>query len=825
VSPPARRRRLRRGRFCADLARAALRTALALGVPGAPLAAFAQSAAQPQIYAQAPVQPQARATTESEGRLLTFDTLVNGARGGAWPMLERAGQLYAPSDAFHDWRLPLPPAAAAFFFRGQNFYPLNGLPGFNSRIDAASQTIELQVSPLAFSTTRLAPGGSAAASAPHDAALSALVFNYDLNYSAAESGSRDLGLFSEAVWSGKLGVLTHSSVVRNMTGESGASGGAAPRRAVRLETTYTRDSPRDQHTLRLGDSVTRPGLLGRQVFFGGAQIASNYSFTPGFTGQALPAVRGVSSTPSTVELYVNDVLRQVSTVPAGPFSIDNFPVVSASGEARIVVRDLLGRETVLVQPFFTHSLLLATGHSEWSLEAGRQRLDYGNTSNEYGAAFAAGLWRRGMSEEWTAEGRATAMRNLVEVAAGATLSLRQRMLGTLALAASRDRTAGSGQQWLMGLEHQGSAASFQAQARGATRHYRELGLDAEQLPMRSLFGANASVAIGEKATLGAGLVAQRFWNTTPRTTVASVNLGMRVGERASLNLNASRAIDGVNATALGLTMVVPLERRINAGLLVSRRAGQNDSHASASQMPPGELGSGWRVLAGHRLGEARAEAGLVHMGPRGVVSADLNGSAGQTAWRLGANGALVLADGHVFAARRIDNSFAVVEVPGLPDLSVGVRGMSPTRTDANGVALVNNLLPYQANPMRLDPLELPLSAEIDSIEASVVPAWRSAVKHRFPVRTGRSVLLRIVFDDGEAAPAGATLAVPGREETFYVARRGEAFVTGLDEKLLDKSRARLTWKGGSCELAFALPPLERDDIARVGPLTCTGVPR
>jgi outer membrane usher protein len=48
-----------------------------------------------------------------------------------------------------------------------------------------------------------------------------------------------------------------------------------------------------------------------------------------------------------------------------------------------------------------------------------------------------------------------------------------------------------------------------------------------------------------------------------------------------------------------------------------------------------------------------------------------------------------------------------------------------------------------------------VSAEIDSIEQSVVPAWRSAVKVAFPVRSGRGALLRIVLDDGEAAPAGA----------------------------------------------------------------------
>ncbi|MFZ2649011.1 MAG: fimbria/pilus outer membrane usher protein, partial [Burkholderiaceae bacterium] len=555
---------------------------------------------------QAPQGVLARATLDAEGKLLTLDAIVNGGRGGAWPMLERSGLLYVPRDAFEEWRLPLPSHTEVFVLRGQNYYPLNGVPGFRSRIDTSNQSVDLTFSPLAFSNTRLAPG-SAAATPPRDAVLPALLFNYDLNYSAARArdsaSSRDLGLLSEAVWSGAWGVLVHSSVARNLTGESAA---AASRRVIRLETTYTLDFPQPNRTLRLGDSVTRPGLLGRHVYFGGAQLASNYSFTPGFTGQALPVLSGVSSAPSTVELYVNDVLRQVSAVPAGPFSIDNFSGVSSAGEARIVVRDLLGRETVLVQPFFSHALLLATGHNEWSVEAGRQRIDFGNSSDAYGAAFGSALWRRGWTDQLTLEGRASATRKLLDLSGAATFELPWQSLGTAAFAASDEQTAGRGTQWLLGIERQSLQGAFQLQAQGATRRYRELGVEPDRLPLHSLLGVNASRPLGARASVGAGLVRQTFWDAVPQTTVASINFSMRLGERASLNLNASRVLDGVNASAAGVSLLVPLERTINAGVSVSRRAGSNDSQAYASQLPPAEQGTGWRVVAGHRLGDARA---------------------------------------------------------------------------------------------------------------------------------------------------------------------------------------------------------------------------
>ena len=103
----------------------------------------------------------------------------------------------------------------------------------------------------------------------------------------------------------------------------------------------------------------------------------------------------------------------------------------------------------------------------------------------------------------------------------------------------------------------------------------------------------------------------------------------------------------------------------------------------------------------------------------------------------------------------------------------------------------------------------------------MVPAWRSAVKVVFPVRSGRGALLKLVFDDGEPAPAGGVVQIVGEKEEFYVARRGEAFITGLQSR----NRVLLNWNGQQCQFDVNLPPESQDEIARLGPLQCKGVSR
>jgi outer membrane usher protein len=61
--------------------------------------------------------------------------------------------------------------------------------------------------------------------------------------------------------------------------------------------------------------------------------------------------------------------------------------------------------------------------------------------------------------------------------------------------------------------------------------------------------------------------------------------------------------------------------------------------------------------------------------------------------------------------------------------------------------------------------------------------------------------------------------IEGDPKEFYIARRGEAFVTGLKMT----NRLRLTWGAQQCTFDVALPPESPTEIARVGPLKCIGI--
>jgi len=755
-------------------------------------------------------------------RILSLEVVINGAKSGTWLLVQRAGDLYAPRDAFEEWRVQKRADLPSIRFKGEDYWPLSAVPGYRAKIDFANQSVELLFSPDAFSATRLTQ--ETYKRAVVSPVLPSVFFNYDLNYTGSTlrdaPSVNDLGMLSEFGISNRWGVLTNTGLGRNLTDNTTSATLGQGRSWTRLETTFTRDYPEQNRTLRFGDTHTLPAMGGRAVYFGGFQYGTNFALTPGYISQPIPVLRGLSAEPSTVELYVNDVLRQVSNVPTGPFTVGNFPVVSGGGEVRVVVRDILGRETVLVQPFFTSTQLLAAGLSDWRVEAGSVRLDLGSASNRYGSGFVSGTWRHGYSDALTLEGRAEAASQLQTLWLGAATALPAQFLGKVDLVASHDQNLGNGNQWLLGLERQGVRSGMQIQAQGASIDFRALGQDATVLPTKLQIAGNATYTTAKAGTIGVGFARINQFVGVSVSTI-SANYSMRVGERLNLIMNASRAVAGASSNSFGVTLLIPMEKNVVTSMNAGIRGGQHDLYATASQSPPGDTGMGWRLLGGQQQDERRAEGGVYYQGRYGRVLSEISNTPDQTTVRLGASGGLVVADGHMFATRRVNDSFAVAEVAGYGDVGIGLGSNMLTRTDASGVALVPQLIAYQTNSVRLDPTELPVSAEIDSIEQFAVPAWRSAVKVIFPVRSGRGALLKIVLDDGDVAPAGATVQIEGDKQEFYVARRGEAFVTGLQST----NRLVLNWKDRQCRFDVTLPSATPDEVPRLGPLLCKGLAR
>ena len=754
-------------------------------------------------------QPQGLETGE---RVMPVEVTVNGGAGGIWPIVSRDGVLYAPVEAFTNWRVQVRPDTPVVDYRGFRYYPISAVPGITSRLEPDTGVLILNIRAESFAATRLTRELSSVL--PRTPVVPAAFVNYDINFSETQGPvpTRGLGLLGEAGLSGSWGVLTQTFAARNLVAES-------DRGVTRLETTYRRDFPDAGYTLTLGDSVFRTAQLGRAAYFGGLQFGTNFSLAPHINRQPVPLIAGETSAPSTVQLYVNDVLRQTSRVPAGPFTLDNLPVLNGNGEVTVRVRDILGRETLITQPFFVTAELLAVGMNDWSFETGKLRRDLGTASAHYGEGFAAGMIRRGLSVTTTGEARLEWATHRRTAGLAAVHAFGNDWLFRGGAIASDDKVLGRGSRWMIGFERPDYHGSFSAMLEGNSRGFRSLGEDTGTIPVRLQFAGQGSWAT-KWGRIGMTIAMQRPFDAESVSTY-SINFTRVLFANWQLNAYYTRAFGSVDGYTLGAVLSVPIGgRRTVSSTSVQLQRNRTEFYTSVSQSPASTTGWAWRAMAAHQ-GTPRVEGGVNYLSRHGLFSAEVSARPRETDLRFGAVGGVLWTQKKLYAVRRFESSAALVQVAGYPDVGVSLGIQDSEPTDPSGMALVTRLQPYQKNPIRLNANDLPISAEVESIEQEVVPPWRSVAKVDFQVRGGRSALITVNLEDGEPVPPGAIVRIQGEERDFYVARRGEAYLTGLK----DSNRLQLRWRDASCALQLDLPREAPDDIPRVGPLRCPGVPR
>lgn len=723
-------------------------------------------------------------------------------------MLEgEAGELYMASRDLQRWRLLMPASGDAVDYQQEKYYPLRSLLCVSQHYDQEAQTLKIEFRPEAF-TPNARTSQAAPLPLPVKPGLGGFlnyeVFAADSPESRQRSGQFELGYFN--AW----GVGIASIFVDQL---------ASRPKPTRLDTTWSRDFPEQLQTLRLGDAISTPGAWGRTVRFGGIQFGSNFATQPGFATFTPQSIEGLAVLPSTVDVFVNNALVSRQNVPPGPFSIGNLPVVTGSGQVQLVVRDLFGREQLVNQAFYASQALLRKGLSNFSVEIGRARENYGVRSADYGRWLATGTWRMGVTERMTGEVHAEVLPGQASWGLGADFLVPQ--LGTLSsyLARSQSQT-GAGSLALIGIDRMTPTWSFGARTQRVSSGFVQLGMDEPAAVPTQESSANLSYVMGRRGTLGVAYVSQ-ISHQADDVRIASVSYGVGVGQAATLSVAVLANLSGEKNLRLYAMLSIPLSASLSLGASVqaSRGAsgsGRGDYSATVQRNLPSGDGYGYRLQARN----GGTEAALSLQNRLGTATLDVAQNAGVTATQLSVTGGMAVLGGDIFLSRRIDQSFAVARVPGYAGVRVLADNQAAGQTDAKGNALIPRLRAYDSNVIAIDQRDLPMDAEIGALSVRAVPYFRSGVDVRFPIRRTHGATLTIVLTDGSPLPPGAVVRVMGQAADALVGSNGEVYVVNLESD----NRLRIDWHGQTCEFDLAFAP-GADPLPDLGSFTCKGIAR
>ncbi|MFZ9405992.1 MAG: fimbria/pilus outer membrane usher protein [Burkholderiaceae bacterium] len=739
--------------------------------------------------------PTVNEVSESEPRLMLRD---------------RAGQLWLAENDLKGWRIRIP-AGEPRVFDGIRYWRLSSIEGASSRLDERALKAELRFPATAFEASQVSGGRAAGpvASRPGWGGF----LSYDLlaqhvTGRMGESGAFELGMFSP-LGVGVTGVLMRERLTT----------GIDQSRYVRLESTWTLDNPERMTSLRIGDGISRSAAgWGRSVRFAGLQYGTNFATRPGLVLVPQQSFSGSAVVPSTVDVYINNALVSQQKVPAGPFSIGNIPTAPGPGMMQVVVRDLLGREQVIQQPFFGSSFLLREGLDDYSFEAGALRRNFGLISEDYGSSFASMTWRRGWTSNFTGEGHFEVGQG-GQLAAGLGAAVLLGELGTVNLsAAGSNSDRGRGGLAGLSLLRQGKLFSLGLRTQFASAGFWQLGLDpGDFVPSRTVEGV-MGFNLSKGGALSLGLFQQDFRQADrDPIRLATASWSSVIMPSVFGGLTFSQSFSGERNRTLGLFVNWMIDARTSASgnaTRTSTRITPGDWAGAVSMqraVPVGE-GWGWRLRADDNR---NLQAGTTLQTGVGAYNLELARQGSDTAARLGVQGGLIFMEGKAFASRRTTDSFALVRVPGHPGVRVFSNNQPVATTDADGVAIVPRLLAYQRNVISIDEQDFPLDTQLGTLRADAVPWYRSGTVVQFEAKRVASAEFTVVNERGEPLPKGLTIRLEGQPESSVTIEGGRAYLSGLQAK----NRAIVTLPQGRCVVEFDFKA-GSDPLPDLGRLTC-----
>ena len=750
-------------------------------------------------------------TSISQGdyEILVVEISVNGKRSDTASIIARNSnnELFVSEDDLHQWDIQ-PPYPKALVIEGMDLIPMTPLGKIETELDTQNLLLTITLPNTVFEKNLIDLSRKTIDTTPHSDR--GLFLSYDLSLGQETKQDMDAAILLKPVVFSEYGHLVNDLVYQN------ANTSEKSDNFLRIETRLQRDFPERKSSLVIGDSTTVVSPWSRSVRFAGVQYASNFLTQPRFISFPLPSTQSEAALPSDIDIYVNQqLIRSVASEP-GVFQINNIPAITGDGEIQLIIKDQLGRETLVSSDFYASDLLLKQGLSAYGYSLGLLRDNFGLRSNDYGSAVGVADYQYGYNDNWTIGARAELSGDVQNLGFNNNFLIKNKGIisSSLALSNSND-TSGS----LVKLGYSYNNLNYRIGAGVQTRSddFEFLGVAISNDQPNSQLNLNASARFNQYGSFGLSYVNQSF-NLASDRSISSLSYQKTIKKWFTLSAFYNRiSIDGSdsnNRFGILLTRALKNNRTLDAEISTSE---QNDLIRAQyrKHIPFGE-GSGYRFSLQNDT-ETQIEADWEQRLAKMHYNIETRNRGEQSGVRFGLNGAITYLNKQLRATREIQSSFALVKVANYPGVRVYQENQLIGETDELGYLLIPNIRPYDVNKLRVEPKDLPLEAAIESLDLIVTPYSNSGVLVNFAVTQSKTYIFILNQENAEPVPAGSVL-MHNADELSVVGYDGMVYLS-TDKSLQNISAV---WLGNHCE--FTLPStslnFETDDVSELSEITC-----
>ena len=731
---------------------------------------------------------------------------------------------WVPLDVLTEFGLELP-SPSTRDIRGKPHVRLDQVTGLESSFDEATLTLTLVADPALFLPQEIDLTRSKLLEITPSTSISGyLNYHYSVEQTTGSSPVHDLSLTASLASAGWL-----------LRSEHDATYNQGDVQHYRIASTLQRDWPAPMLRLILGDVRASAGEFSRTFDLGGISFGRAFDLRPGFVTSPTAQLVGVTPVPATAEIYVNGVRVATRELRPGTFDLRNLSDFAGLRQVEVVVRDASGIRDRLKVPYYFTDTLLAQGLTDFNLSWGAQRPD--PFSDTYGSAAFSGYVVHGLTDSLTlgvAGQSAQAYRY-----AGAQAGWRMPWLGVLTAAVGwqRDEERASALARKVSWSYTRDVTTLRALWRAYDQSFSQQPPAPFSGPLQSLTlpPLSREYAVGWDQGITrhvlASLVAtdRRYALDSRPERQYSAQLSIGLFGWGTLTVAALQTRRGpLRLNEGSISFSANLDDRRYVQLDARRNPGKQDEYtAQVAQSVPEGQGVGWSLRADADDTTRNGEVSGTWRAARGVLTGEIRethqlaGGRDIVGKRVGMDGSVACVGARCELGRPVVDSFAVVDLAGIPDVRVFRNNQEIGRTNAKGELFISDLPALTENEIRFDDSEVPISVSLSTNKVTVVPAVGAGLRVSFDLRKLSSAAgtLRAKTPEGPKPIENIELTLRS-ERTDEVKLR-----TGRDGRFeigqIETGRYHLAapLAEGQCGVYIDIPE-KRPSVLELGELTC-----
>ncbi|OTG68608.1 hypothetical protein B9T25_03705 [Acinetobacter sp. ANC 4470] len=594
--------------------------------------------------------------------------------------------------------------------------------------------------------------------------------NYDYFYSK-DDYSTDFNAYSEIGIFKDYWMLSNSILYRDSPDED-------EKQFLRVSSLFELEFPDKYLKLRVGDTTSVYNSLFNSFRYGGISFGTNYTDRPDFVYWNMPSLQGSAALPSTVDLYINGVNLYKQSITPGNYSLQTGATIDQTGDAKIVVEDILGNQTVRSFPVYISSQLLRIGLNEYDISLGKLRYNYDEDDSDYRDFFSKVYFRRGVAATTTLGFDAIYSEQVSNLSFMWTQGISKFALLDTAYALS-DYNGDVGHAVSVSLSRSFGTWSFGLNSRYYTEEFQQLGFDEYEFntKMSNLAYINFS---NLKYVDGLSLtyVDNKNYDMHGFDSIDSQIINIGVQKKLTRNMYTSLNYfknfeDGDDS----FNIMFSYNWGNRGSIDLEHSTDDGETILSYSKNSILQNGFDYSVAVAHMDSDVNFHGFGLYKTNIGDFRASYDEYENNKVMQAQYQGALVWLGNKISMTKYVDNAFALVHVDGMKDVDV-LRSLSVVgQTNKNGYLFVHNIIPYINYDISYNQDQLPLDYSFENSNQKLSALNQRGYVLDFKVALTRRFTLHLKDSNNNNFPLSSIVELDGNnEESYFVDSNGLVYL-------------------------------------------------